>query len=59
MQIQHFLPWNKADIEHSCKSQLYNPDLISPRQIQPMEYIRGKTKPLDHDVTIEVISIYM
>ena len=24
MQIQHFLSWNKANIKHSCKSQLYN-----------------------------------
>ena len=23
-QIQHFLSWNKANIKHSCKSQLYN-----------------------------------
>ena len=24
MQIQHFLLWNKANIKHNCKSQLYN-----------------------------------
>ena len=24
MQIQHFLSWNKVNIKHSCKSQLYN-----------------------------------
>ena len=24
MQLQHFLLWNKANIKHSCKSQLYN-----------------------------------
>ena len=23
-QSQHFLSWNKANIKHSCKSQLYN-----------------------------------
>ena len=23
-QLQHFLSWNKANIKHSCKSQLYN-----------------------------------
>jgi len=23
MQLQHFLLWNKANIKHSCKSQLY------------------------------------
>ena len=23
-KLQHFLPWNKANIKHSCKSQLYN-----------------------------------
>ena len=23
MQLQHFLSWNKANIKHSCKSQLY------------------------------------
>ena len=23
-QLQHFLLWNKANIKHSCKSQLYN-----------------------------------
>ena len=23
MQLQHFFPWNKANIKHSCKSQLY------------------------------------
>ena len=25
-QLQHFLSWNKANIKHSCKSQLYNCD---------------------------------
>ena len=24
MQLQHFLSCNKANIKHSCKSQLYN-----------------------------------
>ena len=23
MQLQHFLSWNKANIKHNCKSQLY------------------------------------
>ena len=23
MQLQHFMSWNKANIKHSCKSQLY------------------------------------
>ena len=23
MQLQHFLSWNKVNIKHSCKSQLY------------------------------------
>ena len=23
MHLQHFLSWNKANIKHSCKSQLY------------------------------------
>ena len=22
-QLQHFLSWNKTNIKHSCKSQLY------------------------------------
>ena len=22
-QLQHFLPWNKPTLKHSCKSQLY------------------------------------
>ena len=24
MQLQHFLSWNKVNIKHSCKLQLYN-----------------------------------
>ena len=24
IQLQHLLSWNKANIKHSCKSQLYN-----------------------------------
>ena len=24
MQLEHFLSWNKTNIKHSCKSQLYN-----------------------------------
>ena len=24
MQLQNFLSWNKANIKHSCKLQLYN-----------------------------------
>ena len=27
MQLQHFLSWNKANIKHSCKSQLYRTKL--------------------------------
>ena len=27
-QLQHFLLWNKANIKHSCKSQLYSLDSI-------------------------------
>ena len=25
-QLQHFLSWNKTNIKHSCKSQIYNLD---------------------------------
>ena len=27
MHLQHFLSWNKVNIKHSCKSQLYNDEL--------------------------------
>ena len=28
IQLQHFLLWNKVNIKHSCKSQLYNHKLV-------------------------------
>ncbi len=36
----------------------WDPDLIPPMEIPSMEYIGAKPMPLDHDVTIEVNSIY-
>jgi hypothetical protein len=36
----------------------WDPDLIPPKEIPSMEYIGAQPMPLDHDVTIEVNSIY-
>nr|XP_023929325.1 probable RNA-dependent RNA polymerase 1 [Quercus suber]POE89556.1 rna-dependent rna polymerase 1 [Quercus suber] len=47
-----------SDLDGDLYFVCWDPDLIPPRQIQPMEYIGAKTKPLDHDVTIEEVQEY-
>ncbi|KAF3945295.1 hypothetical protein ACB098_03G083200 [Castanea mollissima] len=47
-----------SDLDGDLYFVCWDPDLIPPRQIQPMEYIGVKTKPLDHDVTIEEVQEY-
>ena len=41
-QLQYFLSWNKANIKHNCKSQLYNCGAIRKyqgvKQTMPQEY---------------------
>ncbi|XP_075659950.1 putative RNA-dependent RNA polymerase 1 [Castanea sativa] len=44
-----------SDLDGDLYFVCWDPDLIPPRQIQPMEYIGVPTKPLDHDVTIEEV----
>ena len=44
-QIQHFLSWNKANIKHSCKSQLYT------FQVKPPQFIAAQTDT-DTDKTL-------
>ncbi|KAM4119796.1 hypothetical protein ACJW30_03G086600 [Castanea mollissima] len=47
-----------SDLDGDLYFVCWDSDLIPPRQIQPMEYIGAKTKPLDHDVTIEEVQEY-
>nr|XP_023929332.1 probable RNA-dependent RNA polymerase 1 [Quercus suber]POE89552.1 rna-dependent rna polymerase 1 [Quercus suber] len=47
-----------SDLDGDLYFVCWDPDLIPPRQIQPMEYIGAKTMPLDHDVTIEEVQEY-
>ena len=61
-QLQHFLSWNKANIKHSCKSQLYtnkSPIILSAAEnkfdkgdlFTNGENHRSKTPPGDFKVT--------
>ncbi|XP_030958897.1 probable RNA-dependent RNA polymerase 1 [Quercus lobata] len=47
-----------SDLDGDLYFVCWDPDLIPPRQIQPMEYIGAKTMPVDHDVTIEEVQEY-
>ncbi|KAL4637957.1 hypothetical protein ACB092_03G116100 [Castanea dentata] len=49
---------SRSDLDGDLYFVCWDPDLIPPRQIQPMEYIGANTKPLDHDVTIEEVQEY-
>ncbi|XP_030958898.1 probable RNA-dependent RNA polymerase 1 [Quercus lobata] len=47
-----------SDLDGDLYFVCWDLDLIPPQQIQPMEYIGAKTKPLDHNVTIEEVQEY-
>ena len=49
-QLQHFLSWNKVNIRHSCKSQLYNFSRVSfiHKTVSKLSVQSWKTWDLDH-----------
>ncbi|XP_010275353.1 PREDICTED: probable RNA-dependent RNA polymerase 1 [Nelumbo nucifera] len=47
-----------SDLDGDVYFVCWDPDLIPPRQIQPMEYLPEPSVNLDHDVTIEEIEEY-
>ncbi|XP_042502457.1 probable RNA-dependent RNA polymerase 1 [Macadamia integrifolia] len=47
-----------SDLDGDIYFVSWDPALIPPRQIQPMEYVPAKTISMDHDVTIEQVEEY-
>ncbi|XP_042502811.1 probable RNA-dependent RNA polymerase 1 isoform X2 [Macadamia integrifolia] len=47
-----------SDLDGDLYFVSWDPALIPPRQIQPMEYVPAETISLDHDVTIEQVEEY-
>ncbi|XP_042502410.1 RNA-dependent RNA polymerase 1-like [Macadamia integrifolia] len=47
-----------SDLDGDTYFVSWDPALIPPRQIQPMEYVPAETISLDHDVTIEQVEEY-
>ncbi|XP_043704234.1 probable RNA-dependent RNA polymerase 1 [Telopea speciosissima] len=47
-----------SDLDGDIYFVSWDPALIPPRQIQPMEYVPAETISLDHDVTIEQVEEY-
>ncbi|KAL7000847.1 multidrug resistance protein [Sarracenia purpurea var. burkii] len=47
-----------SDLDGDIYFVCWDPDLIPPREIPPMDYTPAPTKQLDHDVTIEEVEEY-
>ncbi|XP_043704238.1 probable RNA-dependent RNA polymerase 1 [Telopea speciosissima] len=47
-----------SDLDGDIYFVSWDPSVIPPRQIQPMEYVPAKTISLDHDVMIEQVEEY-
>ncbi|KAI7995264.1 RNA-dependent RNA polymerase 1 [Camellia lanceoleosa] len=47
-----------SDLDGDIYSVCWDPDLIPPQQVQPMDYTPAPSVPLDHDVTIEEVQEY-
>ena len=47
-----------SDLDGDIYFVCWDPDLIPPRKIEPMDYTPAPTMQLDHDVTIEVPILY-
>ncbi|GLT69006.1 hypothetical protein SLA2020_411920 [Shorea laevis] len=47
-----------SDLDGDIYFVCWDPELIPPRQVQPMDYTPAETIQLDHDVTIEEIEEY-
>ncbi|KAJ9554107.1 hypothetical protein OSB04_018152 [Centaurea solstitialis] len=47
-----------SDLDGDIYFVCWDPDLIPPRQIEPMDYTPAPTMQLDHDVTIEEVEEY-
>ncbi|XP_009781107.1 probable RNA-dependent RNA polymerase 1 [Nicotiana sylvestris] len=47
-----------SDLDGDIYFVCWDPDLIPPRQVQPMDYTPAPSTQLDHDVTIEEVQEY-
>ncbi|KAA8529779.1 hypothetical protein F0562_034121 [Nyssa sinensis] len=58
MQIPHTDECSGSDLDGDDYFVCWDPDLIPPQQIQPMDYSPAPSIQLDHEVTIEEVEEY-